>query len=70
MHRPLFLAPVVALIGVFVWTAIASAQEDPSSVLLRFQDARAQQLVAAPSVPAAEPAERGNPQQLELPVDP
>jgi hypothetical protein len=36
----------------------------------RFQDARAQQLVAAPSVPAAEPAERGNPQQLELPVDP
>jgi hypothetical protein len=40
MHRPLFLAPVVALIGVIVWTAIASAQEDPASVILRFQDAR------------------------------
>ena len=40
MHRALFLAPVVALIGLILWTAIASAQEDPASVLLRFQDAR------------------------------
>ena len=30
MHRALFLAPVVALIGLIVWTAIASAQEDPA----------------------------------------
>jgi len=40
MHRPLFLALVVALIGVNVSTAMASAQEDPASVILHFQDAR------------------------------
>ena len=40
MHRALFLTPVVALIGLTVWTATASAQEDPALVLLRFQDAR------------------------------
>jgi hypothetical protein len=36
----LFLALVVALIAVNLPTATVSAQEDPASVILRFQDAR------------------------------
>lgn len=40
MHRPVFRAPVMALICVFVLSTVASAQQDPASVILRFQDAR------------------------------
>jgi hypothetical protein len=40
MHRPVFLALLVALIALNVPTATVSAQEDPASVILRFQDAR------------------------------
>src|SRR5690348_14348220 len=40
MHRRLFLALAVALIAVNLPTATVSGQEDPASVILRFQDAR------------------------------
>ena len=39
MHRPLCLAPVVALLAFLVFALGASAQDDPALVVQRFQDA-------------------------------
>src|SRR5579864_7950191 len=40
MQRPLCLAPIVALLVFLVFAIGAYGQEDPSSVVQRFQDAR------------------------------